>query len=281
MGRRSCATISLGDLCEFTIYYRAKRAMNTFLVVETFVAFVLAITVHEAAHATMASVLGDGSPRSAGRLSLAPARQMAAIGTIVAIVFSFQGVPAGLGWGRTVDVDARRMRVGPNVGLILVALAGLLTNLLLGLIIAFLLTVIPGYTALASASVHCSIPPIGAGLAVQQCLSSAQSGAVLWAEQFAFTFAVTNIVLAIVNVIPLHPLDGYRILYALLPGPQAVSMRRFEPYMELILLVLFFVVPYVLGFLGIPFSPGNLLISWSAQLVSSISPNVGLFYLFL
>jgi Zn-dependent protease len=253
-------------------------AMNIFLVVETFVAFVLAITVHEAAHATMASLLGDRSPRSAGRLSMVPGRQMAAIGTIVAVVFSFQLIPAGLGWGRTVDVDARRMRVGPNVGLILVALAGLLTNLLLGSIIAFLLTVIPGYTALASVGPNCIIPP---GLAVQQCLSSAQPGVVLWAEQFAFTFAVTNIVLAIVNVIPLHPLDGYRILYALLPGPQAVSIRRLEPYMELILLVLFFVVPYVLAFLGFSFSPGNLLIRLSAQLVSSISPNVGLFYLFL
>jgi Zn-dependent protease len=256
--------------------------MNIFLVVETFVAFVLAITVHEAAHATMASLLGDRSPRSAGRLSMAPARQMAAIGTIVAIVFSFHLVPAGLGWGRTVDVDARRMRVGPNVGLILVALAGLLTNLLLGLIIAFLLTVIPGYTALASAwAAPCVIPTIGTGQAVQQCLSSAQPGVVLWAEQFAFTFALTNIVLAIINVIPLHPLDGYRILYALLPGPQAISIRRLEPYMELILLILFFVVPYVLAFLGISFSPGDLLISWSSHLVSSISPNVWLFYPFL
>jgi Zn-dependent protease len=149
------------------------------------------------------------------------------------------------------------------------------------LIIAFLLTVIPGYAALASAWAQCIITPLGLGQAVQQCLSSAQPGVVLWAEQFAFTFAVTNIVLAIVNVIPLHPLDGYRILYALLPGPQAISIRRLEPYMELILLVLFFVVPYVLAFLGIPFSPGNLLISWSLHLVSSISPNVRLFYLFL
>jgi Zn-dependent protease len=170
------------------------------------------------------------------------------------------------------------MRVGPNVGLILVALAGLLTNLLLGLIIAFLLTVVPGYTDLASASARCIITPQGPGLAIQQCLSSAQPGVVLWAEQFAFTFALTNIVLAFINVIPLHPLDGYRILYALLPGPQAISIRRLEPYMELILLVLFFVVPYVLAFLDISFSPGTILINWSLRLVSNISPNVGLFY---
>jgi Zn-dependent protease len=173
------------------------------------------------------------------------------------------------------------MRCGPNAGLILVALAGLMVNLLLGLIIAFLLTVIPGYAALASAGANCTIASLAQGQAIQQCLSIAQPGVVLWAEQFAFTFALTNIVLALVNVIPLHPLDGYRILYALLPGPQAVSIRRLEPYMELILLVIFFVVPYVLAFLGIPFSPGNLLISWSLHLLSNISPNVGFFYLFL
>ncbi len=255
--------------------------MNVFLVVETLAAFVLAITVHEAAHAMVASFLGDSSPRSAGRLSLAPARQMAAIGTIVAIVFSFGVgiVPAGLGWGRSVDVDARRMRVGPNTGLILVALAGPLLNLLLGLIIAFLLTVVPGYAALSTVGSQCTILQ---GLALQQCVFSAQSGIVLWVEQFAFTFALTNIVLAIVNVIPLYPLDGYRVLYALLPGAQAISFRRLEPYMELILLVIFFLVPYVLGLVGISFSPGALLISWSLHILTAIiSPNVGLVYLLL
>jgi Zn-dependent protease len=258
--------------------------MNIFLVMETFVAFVLAITLHEVAHSLAAGLLGDSSPRSAGRLSLAPARQMAAIGTIVAIVFSFAVIPAGLGWGRSVDVDARRMRVGPNSGLILVALAGPLVNLLLGLIIAFLLTYIPGYVALPAAGGHCIALAQGQavlGQGLQDCLGSAQTGVVLWLEQFAFTFALTNIVLAIINVIPLYPLDGYRVLYALLPAPQAISFRRAEPYMELILLAIFFVVPYVLLFVGISFSPGDLLINWALQITSSIAPNVRDFYLFL
>src|SRR5215469_11062794 len=107
--------------------------------------------------------------------------------------------------------------------------------------------------------------------------SSAQPGYLLRIDQFAFTFALTNLVLAIVNIIPLHPLDGYRVLFALLPSQQAVSFRRFEPYMELILLVIFFVVPYVFAFLNISFSPGEIIINWALQLLSNIAPNIRLF----
>ncbi|HKB49069.1 MAG TPA: site-2 protease family protein, partial [Ktedonobacterales bacterium] len=62
-------------------------------------------------------------------------------------------------------------------------------------------------------------------------------------EQFLFAFAVTNIVLALVNLIPLHPLDGYRVLFALLPNESAIAYRSYESYMEFSLLVLFFVLP--------------------------------------
>ncbi|HEV2461850.1 MAG TPA: hypothetical protein VGS80_26130, partial [Ktedonobacterales bacterium] len=126
---------------------------NVILFVETFIAFVIAVTLHESAHAAAAAALGDSSPAAAGRLSLAPRRQMAAIGTIVAIVYSFGICPAGMGWGRPMDVDARRLRVGPNFGLILVALAGPLINLAIGIGIVLALPLIPGYDQLAPAIV--------------------------------------------------------------------------------------------------------------------------------
>src|SRR5262249_16030456 len=151
-----------------------------------------------AAHAGAAALLGDGSPAAAGRLSLAPRRQMATIGTIVAVVFSTTAL-AGLGWGKPVDVDARRLRVGPDVGLLLVARAGPVVNLLLGLGILFGLQAVPGYGELNGALVSqgCAFN-VGEGL--QVCLSPAQSGAVLRVEQFLFVLALTSIVLALVNL---------------------------------------------------------------------------------
>ncbi len=226
--------------------------MNTLVVVETFIAFVIAITLHEAAHAAMAGLLGDGSSWSAGRMSLNPRRQMAAIGSIVAITLSFGiplgGTPVGLGWGKPVEVDTRRMRVGPDIGMFLVALAGPVFSLAMGFLFAVILRFMPGYQALALFTGRCD----GAtGSILQVCLSHAQPVWQLRLEQFLFVFAATNILLALLNLIPLHPLDGYDMLFALLPNAPAVRFRDFRPYMEALLLVIFFLIPYVLELLGL------------------------------
>lgn len=260
--------------------------MNIVLIVETFIAFIIAVTLHEAAHTAAAAALGDRSPVAAGRLSLAPTRQMAAVGTIVAIFYSFAAL-GGLGWGRPISVDAKRLRVGPNFGLILVALAGPLLNLVLGIAIAFGLAFLPGYAALSSHVFLCQPVqnPLATvprqGLDLQACLSAAQPAYLLRIDQFLFTFAVTNIVLAILNIIPLYPLDGYRVLFALLPAPQAISFRRAEPYMEVILLVIFFLVPWLLGILSIGFNPGELIIGIAQSIANGFAHNVFGFYLSL
>lgn len=256
--------------------------INIIVSVETFVAFIIAITIHEASHAGMAALLGDSTPSSDGRLSLSPRRQMAIIGTIVAIVYSLSAsLPIGLGWGKPVDLDARRMRVNPNVGMILVAIAGPLVNLGIGLGLAALLQVAPGYQSLG----HALTTPInclgqGGGQALQACLAqnSAQPIYLLRIEQFVFAFAVTNIVLALLNIIPLHPLDGYQVLYALLPTTQAVGLRKFEPYMELILLVIFFVVPRVFALLGADVNPGGALAYYANDIGRHFAPYVQAFY---
>ena len=248
--------------------------MNVILIAETLLAFIVAVTIHEAAHAAAASILGDSSPAAEGRLSLVPGRQMAAIGTITAIVTSFHGLGT-LGWGKPVDVDARRLRGGANFGTILIAIAGPLVNLAVGIGIAFGLRAIPSFAALSAAADRCA-PPTFFGLSMQNCLATAQSPYLIRAEQFLVALAVTNVILALVNCIPLHPLDGYKVLYAILPTGQALRFRDFEPYMEVTLLIIFFVIPYLAQLVGSGFSPTNLLIVEANRIVGNvIGPLIG------
>lgn len=242
--------------------------LNTLVIVETFLAFIVAISLHESAHAAAAAVLGDGSAWDAGRLSMNPRRHMAAVGTIVAIALSFGiplgGVPVGLGWGKPVDVDTRRMRVGPDAGVFLVAFAGPLFSLLMGLLFAIILRFMPGYQPLTWFTGRC----VGAGALLQECLSHAQPVWQLRLEQFLYILAATNILVAIINLIPLHPLDGYDMLFALLPNGPAVRYRDFKPYMELMLLIIFFLLPLVLGAIGLGVLNPGFWLSVLAQLLT-------------
>lgn len=247
-------------------------------IIESFVAFILALLVHNMAQATVASALGDPTPRKKGRMSLLPQRQMSAIGTIVAIVSSYS-VSAGVGWGKPLELDAHSLRPGPNAGTIIVALTGPVVNALVGVGVSFGLTFVPGYNQLVTAWPIC----VGGapGPAVQQCLSAAQPAPLLFTEQFLFAFAVANVVLAILNLIPLHPLDGYHVVFALLPSAQAIRYRNWIPYMEFTLLVVFFVIPYILQVVRVSFDPAGIIGEWARSLCISIAGSVYSFYLIL
>jgi Zn-dependent protease len=222
--------------------------MNIIFIVMLFAVFVLSICIHESAHALMALLLGDPGPRNDGRLSLNPLRQMTAVGTAVAIVLAFLlGGALTLGWGKPVRFDALKLRVGPNFGTFLVALAGPLANLALGIGGAFALQAIPqSQQFLLDANSHLL------GATAYQRVSGTVPEVVLRGEQLLFAFIIVNVGLALINVIPLYPLDGYRMLFAVLPSRQAVSFRRAEPYMELIVLFLLFFLPMLLQFAGAP-----------------------------
>jgi Zn-dependent protease len=249
--------------------------MNVIVIVETFVAFIIAITLHEAAHAGVAALLGDSTAVSQGRLSLAPGRQLTAQGTLVAIFVSFSAL-AGLGWGRSMEVDAQRMRVGPNFGTILTALAGPALNLALGIGLAFGLAAVPGADALGTQSSLCFAYH---GLNLQACLNAVQPTFALRLEQFGIIFAISNIAIGLVNLIPLHPLDGYHILFALLPSGPAIRYRNWMPYMEAILLILFLALPLLLAALGIGgFNPGGWFAGWAGSIVNSITHGAYGFY---
>jgi Zn-dependent protease len=251
--------------------------------IETFVAFVLALILHNCAQALMAAALGDPTPVNKGRFSFLPGAHLSAIGVIVAIVTSLTAA-CGLGWGKPVETDAPRLRPGPNLGIIIVALTGIVTNLAIGLGIAFGLKFLPGVPALETAYAGCldnQGVPVGFGSLLILCLHGAQPAWLLYIQQFLIAFAVTNVGLALLNILPLYPLDGYYILFAILPSGPAITYRNAIQYMELILLLVLFVIPYLLQILRIPFNPAGWIADFARTLVYSVGSPAFNYYLFL
>src|SRR6266480_1171733 len=118
--------------------------INVLLALMVVASFLLAIPLHECGHALMASWLGDNTPRSEGRLSLSLRPHIDPVGTLMCFILAFQpGVPIGLGWGKPVKADPWKMRVGANPGILLVAWAGLIFSLLIGVLVAVLVRFVP------------------------------------------------------------------------------------------------------------------------------------------
>jgi Zn-dependent protease len=245
--------------------------------IETFVAFVLALILHNCAQALMAAALGDRTPVNKVRFSFLPGAHLSAIGVIVAIVTSISAV-CGLGWGKPVETDAPRLRPGPNLGIIIVALTGIVTNLVIGLGIAFGLKFLPGVSGLERAWTECS-GQVGGKLL--DCLHGAPPGWLLYIMQFLIAFAVTNVGLALLNIIPLYPLDGYYILFAILPSGPAITYRNAIQYMELILLLILFLIPYLLQILRIGFDPALIIGNLARSLVFTVGSPALSYYLAL
>jgi Zn-dependent protease len=196
--------------------------INVVLALMIIGSFLVAIIIHESGHALVASLLGDPTPRSERRLSLSLRAHLDPVGTLMCVILAFFPVvagPVGLGWGKPVKVDPWKLRGGPNGGTLLVSLAGILTSLVVGLLFAVLLRFMP-----------------------LTLLNNAYTARVL---QLVAVFACTNICLAIFNLVPLYPLDGYQILYSLLPSRQAVSFARSAQYGPFIILALLFLLPFL------------------------------------
>jgi Zn-dependent protease len=201
--------------------------INVLLALMIIASFLLAIPLHEFSHALMASLLGDRTPRAEGRQSLSLRAHIDPLGTLMCVILAFQPVlGVGFGWGKPVKPDPWKMRVGPNAGVLLVALAGPVFSLLIGLLAAAIVRFLP-------ASIFSASP------------------LVLRLPQLLTVFASVNICVAIFNLIPLYPLDGYTILYTLLPSKQALGFARSATYGPLLILALFFLLPFLAQFSGL------------------------------
>lgn len=164
-------------------------------------ASLLCITFHETCHGLAAYWMGDPTAKKQGRLSLNPLRHIDIMGLVMMAVCHF-------GWAKPVPVDMRNFR-RPKAGMALTALAGPVSNVLLALVFLFLYGLL--YRALYS---------------VQFLLD------MIWLT------AYISLALAIFNIIPVSPLDGSKVLFALLPDAAYAKLMRYERYGMILLLVL-------------------------------------------
>lgn len=175
------------------------------------VTFIIAITVHEFMHAWTAAQLGDDTARFLGRISLNPVVHFDPVGALM-FLFIAMGLP-GIAWGKPVPVNDSRLRplgrFGRQGSMAVVALAGPFSNIVLGALAAAMLQV-ARFTGNS----------LGVG------------------EQFLWIFMLVNFSLAAFNMIPLPPLDGSRILTAVLPGFWRPILAPLERYGILILFLL-------------------------------------------
>lgn len=192
----------------------------------------IALTCHEAAHGLAAMKLGDQTAKLSGRLSLNPLAHLDPIGFLCMLLFGF-------GWARPVPVDARNFRK-PKRDMALTALAGPISNLLLAFVI-----LIP-YALL--------VKLLGSGaIAVR---SEFQYNLIVAFIRFVYMFHYMNLTLAIFNFIPVPPLDGSRVLYAVLPDKYYFGVMKYERYISLALMLLL-----MFGILDRPLSAASQFIS--------------------
>jgi Zn-dependent protease len=180
-------------------------------VILAFVVLILSLTVHEAAHAWSADLLGDPTASRLGRVTLNPMAHIDPIGTILfPLVAMVTSLPL-IGWAKPVPVGVQYLGPKWRQKFMLIAAAGPISNLVLALV--------------ASGLLRLGLAKTGTGLD--------QTSA-----RLLFTGLTLNVLLAVFNMIPIPPLDGGNVLSALLPRPMAAVFDQIRPYGFLLLYAL-------------------------------------------
>jgi len=185
---------------------------NSATLISLVIVLLIAFTIHELAHAIIADRLGDPTPRRMGRITLNPIAHLDPLGTIMIIVTQ------RFGWAKPVMVNPLNLEGNPRTSMAIVAAAGPLSNLALAVI--FSIPVRFGFVTLDNPSGF--FPSLG----------------------YLFNvFLNINLILLFFNLIPVPPLDGYKILTGILPLDLAYKMQALEQYGFLILLAAIFFLP--------------------------------------
>lgn len=199
-----------------------------------YIPFLFALCFHEYAHGFVAKKLGDNTAQMMGRLTLNPVVHMDLLGTValplMAIIFNS---PIFFGWAKPVPVNARNLK-NPKTDMFWVALAGPLSNILLAVIGTLAIGGLTHYVPITST--------------VKACI------------QILTVFIMTNLFLAIFNLLPLNPLDGGKVIARFLPPQWNYKLEQNEHITSMILMAL--VLTGALKILSIPVYWGfNLLMS--------------------
>jgi Zn-dependent protease len=190
--------------------------LNLARVLSTAIVLVLGITFHEFAHAWTANWLGDPTPRYQGRVTLNPLAHFDPLGGLM-ILLTILGI-SPIGWGKPVQINPYYLRWGRR-GQLLTSLAGPLSNLML----AFVAAVILRIAWVASPG----------GMA--RALGTSDG---LW--YLAYNLVALNVVLAVFNLLPIPPLDGFHILEGLVPPSWdgiLAFLRQYGMWILLLLLI--------------------------------------------
>ncbi len=197
---------------------------------------VFAVTIHETAHGWVALQFGDRTAQMLGRLTLNPIKHIDPIGTIVVPALLAMTTGFIFGWAKPVPVNDRNLR-NPRKDMAWVALAGPFSNLIMAVFWSIIVLI---------------------GLSYSDALA-----------YMGLVGIFINTILMLLNLLPLPPLDGGRILLSVLPGPLSWKLSRVEPYGFIILVALLYfgiigmilwpLMSLFIGLLPIPFGAPELL----------------------
>ncbi|MYH67061.1 MAG: site-2 protease family protein [Dehalococcoidia bacterium] len=184
------------------------------------IAMVTGIAFHEFSHAWAANELGDDTAARQGRLTLNPLAHLDPLGTVLLFI-------VGVGWGKPTPVNPYRLSAGVKRGNMLVALAGPLSNFAFAFIAS--IPLIFGW-----------VEPIGDFGRIEHASGSEILGT------FLLLIGFLNVILGVFNLIPIHPLDGFKVLLGVLPdglSQPLASLSRWGPALLIGLIVVSFVAP--------------------------------------